>query len=331
MSFARGRFGVEYHPRKGAETHRLRGLARVALVLVAIAFIWYKVSHRSGKKSEEAKVPDKSRRTETITTAESTKITKPLHRPVEQSVRTPMKTRPGVPTPPLARPSVARPPTSNALSPSVRTLVARLEETRDQRPTQDRVQIEKYAAAERQQNLDIAGIALRQLYDRPTMADMRDQLLRRLGDINRTLLFSDKTTQWTTAVTVRRGDGRERIAHEHRNTPAIVAKLNSQIKWERLRPGDTVRVLRFPYAVLVIHKQSNPGYADLTLRKEERFFCRYNLSVSPSASCNVYDITAEAGSTLGARFRELGVRTSAEDRHELEMFLAPGSQIIVTE
>ena len=104
-------------------------------------------------------------------------------------------------------------------------------------------------------------------------------------------------------------------------------KLNPTLKWEKIRPGDSITVLDYPNAVLVIHKQT--GAADLSLR--EKFFRRYYLSTAKSARCDVYPVGSEAKTTLHARFRELGVRLAAADRAELEMFLAPGSRITVSE
>jgi len=311
---------VEYHPRKGPETPRLRGLLRLVLALVAIAFVWYKVAHRRTPPDEQTPPPPKISE---IQLPPPPQVAEPTRRTKEPTGggRTA-----GAALPPITLPPPAPSPT---IAPAVRPLVVRMEETRDQRPVQDQVLIDRYVAAERQENLEIAADSLRKLYDRPTMADLRDPLLRRLGNINFQLLFGGKTTPWTTAVTVRRGDGRERIAHEYRNTPAIVAKLNPLVKWERLRPGDTVRALRFPSAVLVIHKQS--GCADLVLRKEEKFFRRYYFRTSASAPSAVFDISNETGGTVSARFRELGVRIDPETRHELEMFLAPGSRITVTD
>jgi len=321
MSFARGRFGVEYHPRNSPETPRLRGLFGLALALVAVAFIWYKVAHRRAEEPITPPPPPKNSEIQippppaipsyNVATSRSDAAKRP-----PDAVPRPVATLP----PPQPSPTVA---------PAVRPLVARMEATRDQRPVQDQILIDRYAAAERQENLEIAADSLRKLCDRPTMADLRDPLLRRLGNINFQLLFSDKATPWTTTATVRRGDGRERIAHEYRNTPAIVAKLNPLVRWERLRPGNTVRVLRFPSAVLVIHRQT--GCADLTLRKEEKFFRRYYFKTSSAAPSAVYEISGEAKATVAARFRELGVRVDPETRRELEMFLAPGSRITVTD
>lgn len=338
MSYSRGKFGVEYQPRGGAETHHLRGLVFVVLALVAVAFIWYKIAkHHSGnddlrtdppsnepQKPKPAPKPDKK-----IVVVPTTNILKQttfsatngLTKVVEtSSTNTPVrKTKPVELPPPKPTPTVA---------PAVRPLVTQLEETRDRRSHQDQMLIDRYTTAERQEDSKLAIDAIKKLYNRPTMADLKDLLLRRLGDLNRELLFSGQPTTWTATVTVRRGDGRERIAREHRTTPAAIAKLNPTVKWEKLKPGDKVCVLEFPNACLVIHKQN--GYADLSF-KNDQFFRRYYLSTAKSAKCDVYTISPEGGSTFHARIRELGMKIAAPDRAELEMFLAPGSRITVTE
>lgn len=328
MSYARGRFGVEYHPQGGAETHHLRGLVCIVLALVAIAFVWYKIAqHRSTP-------PDETMKPRPHEAVRGKSVPEPAQPPVPATVLsttpTHAPTAAAVPNKPTAPRTVTlpRPKPTPTVAPAVRPLVAQLEETRAKRSHQDQILIDRYTVAERDENAALAIDAIKKLYNRSTMADLKDPLLRRLGDLNHALLFSGKPTPWTAVVTVRRGDGRERIAREHRTTPAAVARLNPTVKWEKLKPGDTLRVLEFPNACLVIHKAL--GYADLSF-KNDQFFRRYYLATAKSAKCDVYAIAPEDGSTLHARFRELGVKIAPPDRAELEMFLAPGSRITVTE
>lgn len=201
-------------------------------------------------------------------------------------------------------------------------------ETAQTRPDKERVLLERLAEAERRKNVPVAIDTIKKLCDRPTMADLQDTLLRRLGDLNLQHLLSGVTTPWTAVVKVRRGDSRDRIARENRTTTAAITKLNPNIKWDKLQPGDSVRVLNFPNAVLVVYKQR--GYADLSL-KNGQFFRRYYLTISKSAKSAVYPVAAESGSTAHSRLRELGIKASPTDRVEIEMFLAPGSRITVAE
>ena len=225
---------------------------------------------------------------------------------------------------PASQPKDAKPPRTK-ISPAAQALVDRILKTLEDRPRGDQVLLRKLVEAEQQGNAKIAVDTIQKLSRRPTMADLKDPLMRRLGDLNLELLLSGQPTPWTTIATVRRGDGRERIAREHRTTPAAVARLNPDVKWERLQPGDSVRVLDFPSAALVVY---GDGTADLSLNKNGQFFRRYYLSVSKTARSGVYPI--ESGASPASRFRELGMKLAPRDRSELEMFLAPGSRIVVS-
>lgn len=314
MGYARGRFGVEYHPRGPhgtAETHRLRWLAATVVLLVLAAFAWYRLSHRAG-----APKPPRGR-------AAAPAATVPLRPPAPEAAA-PEKP----PTAPAAPRRTAAQPPPTRQSPQVMRLVEAWLATAPTRSEKEQVLLQRLAEAERQGNVPLAIDSIKKLYERPTMADIRDPLMRRLGDLNLAHLFSGKTTPWTVVVTAKRGDSLNRLAREHRATPAVVAKLNPRVKWDRLRPGDAVRVLDFPNAVLVVYKRR--GYADLSL-KNGQFFRRYALSVSPTAPCSVYPVAPESGATVHARLRALGAKATPADRAELDLFLAPGSRIAVAE
>ena len=327
MSFSRGKYGVEYH-RSETETHRLRGFVILALVLTGICFASYRItrwwrSRPAEPPSSPHVVPTPPPRppkpvATTVTKPETPPPATPIS-PAPPAI--PVTTTPVQPVLPPPRPIPTVPPT-------VRPLVQELLESESARPQADQILIRRYAEAERQGNVRNAIDTITKLFDRPSMADQSNALKRRLGDLNLQMLLSGKSTPWTKTVTVRRGDGRERIAREHRTTTAALIKLNPKTKWEKLRPGDTVTVLEFPNAILVIHKQTNT--ADLSLRGG-KFFRRYDISISKTAVCDIYPITPETGATLHARYRELGVKLSPSDRAELEMFLGPGSRITVTE
>ncbi len=291
----------------------------VVVTLVLVAFTWYQFSRR---KTKPAPVPP----TPPVRIAEPTPVK--VEPPAKEAVAVAAPRKPlsetGSKSKPVAKPPAPKP----VVVPPEARLVEKWLETAQTRPDKERVLLERLAEAERQKNVPVAIDTIKKLYDRPTMADLQDQLVRRLGDLNLQHLLSGATTPWTAIVTVKRGDSRDRIAREHRTTPAAVAKLNPRIKWERLQPGNAVRVLNFPNAVLVIYKQR--GYADLSL-KNGQFFRRYYLSIAKTAKSAVYPIAAESGATVHGRFRELGVKAAPRDRAEMEMFLAPGSRITVAE
>ncbi|MGN0846210.1 MAG: LysM peptidoglycan-binding domain-containing protein [Kiritimatiellia bacterium] len=321
MAYARGRFGVEYHPRGHAETHRLRWFVALVVALVLVAFTCFQISHRKAKPSPPRTVEPPPPRPAA-----------PQNPPVEPRGATGEKRSATAPDKPIQPPKPQKSaaeaaPQPAPLSPDVRRVLDWIEKSPNL-PTKDRVQLERLAEAERQGKVETAIAALSRLYREPTMAHLQDALMRRLGDLNLRHLLSGATTTWTAVVKAKRGDSRDRIAREHRTTPTAVARLNPGVKWEKLQPGDAVRVLDYPSAVLVVYKQR--GYADLSL-KNGQFFRRYDLSISKAAPCAVYPIASESGATAHARLRELGARAAAKDRAEIEMFLAPGSRITVAE
>ncbi len=310
MGYERGRFGVEYQPHRSAETHRLRALALGIALLVLVVFTWYRVTHRRAAPPEPTETPSLA-----VAPAAPREVARP-------AASAPAAKRAASASSAVAAP---KPPPAPRLSEAARRATA-LAEAATARSEKERVLLQRWAEAERQGNVALAIDALRKLYERPTMADVRDTLMRRLGELNLRHLFSGQTTPWTVIVKAKRGDSRDRIAREHRSTPTVVARLNPDMKWERLRPGDAVRVLDFPSAVLVIDTQR--GCADLSL-KNGQFFRRYVVSAPKTTPAGVYPISPEAGATVHTRFRELGVKMTAADRAEIEMFLAPGSRITV--
>ncbi len=324
MGYARGRFGVEYQPHGNTETHRLRWFVGIVALLVLAAFTWYRLSHRAPAPAPKTSREEAARPSAAAPAPAETPAPRARREAASAAAR-PVAPA-AVPTNAPVRAAVQPPPTKQ--TPQVLRFVDAVLATASTRSPKEQVLLQRLAEAERQGNVPLAIDSLRKLCDRPTMADIRDPLMRRLGDLNVAHLFSGRTTPWTVVVTVKRGDSLNRIAREHRSTPAVVAKLNPRVKWERLQPGDAVRVLDFPSAVLVIYKQL--GYADLSL-KNGQFFRRYVLSIAKAAPCSVYPISPESGATVHARFRELGIRASAPDRAELDLFLAPGSRITVAE
>ena len=338
MAFATGRFGVQYHPRGSEEPHLLRWLVAVVVVAVLIAFACFRIQKylrdrqsveigTIGSRPESADVHAKSVSSVPGTNA-TPKTTVSAPRPLPPHApagRPESKPAPSAPTAPK-QPAVTKsaPPPQPELSAAARNLIEKIAQTIEARPAADQSQLRRLIDAERAGKPELAIDAIRRLYARPTLADLRDPLMRRWGDLNLALLLSGKPTTWTTQATVRRGDGLERIAREHNTTPAAVRLLNPKVKWERLKPGDTVRVLAFPSATLVVYAD----HADLSLNKNVPFFRRYYLSISKKTPNGVYAI--ESGHSVAARFRELGLRFATADRAELEMFLAPGSRIVVS-
>ena len=161
---------------------------------------------------------------------------------------------------------------------------------------------------------------------RPQAEDLKDQFVRRLGELNTQLLFSGTNTPWTATVTVKRGDTLQRIAANHRTTQESLLRLNKLKDPNRLALGQTLRVLNFPDVDLVVHKQLN--FADLMLKK--RIFKRYYVTVKDDVATGALLVANEAGARASDHLRALMKQIAPVDRDELRLFLAPGSRITVT-
>lgn len=195
------------------------------------------------------------------------------------------------------------------------------------RPARERALLQRLADSERLGKLAIAVDTIEQLRAKPSMADLDDKLARRLGALNVKRLFSGEPVPWVVETTVRRGQTVHRIAREHGTTVAAVRQLNGLGPHEELEPGRKIRVLEFPKATLVVHKQTH--HADLTLNG--RLFKRYYVSTGKSAAPGAYPITSRAEEGPRSRFSALGIRVAPNDMRELDMFLAPGSTLTVSE
>ena len=195
------------------------------------------------------------------------------------------------------------------------------------RPQRERALLQRLADAERLGRLEIAVDTIEQLRARPSMADLEDKLARRLGCLNVRRLFSGEPVPWVVETTVRRGQTVHRIAREHGTTVAAVRQLNGLGPREEPESGRKLRVLEFPKAALVVHKQTH--HADLTLGG--RLFKRYYLSTGRDTRAGAYPITSKSEEGPRSRFAALGIRVAPADMLELDMFLAPGSMLTVSE
>ena len=195
------------------------------------------------------------------------------------------------------------------------------------RPARERALLQRLADAERLGKLAIAVDTIEQLRAKPSMADLDDRLARRLGTLNVKRLFSGEPVPWVSETTVRRGQTVHRIAREHGTTVAAVRQLNGLGPQEEPAPGRKLRVLEFPKATLVVHKQTR--HADLTLNG--RLFKRYYVSTGRGAMPGAYPITSRSEEGPRSRFTALGIRVAPKDMRELDMFLAPGSTLTVSE
>ena len=310
MSYAKGRFGIEYTPRRRPDNKSggLRWLLVVIGLLLIGSFIVARLLLR--QKPARIEVEDRTAPEPTIVSIPPAPVPPAASAPAPRTVAT---------TPP-------RPP-QPAPDPQATRDAVKLLDTVHQRPAAERVLLEKLAAAERQGEIVVAIDTIKRLCDRPAVADLHPRLWERLGQLNMQLLLSDRSSPWTARVTVKRGDSRDRLARDNRTTSAALDRLNPKTNWARIKPGDVVRVLQYPKAVLVVHKGLH--FADLSLKGA--FFHRYPFTGQVRAPAGVYPVTREPGKTAHAYLRTLGVGFSPEDRADLEMFLAPESSITVSD
>ncbi len=290
MSYLHGKYGVEYSKPVDKETHRLRWVFMGAVVLLVIAGT--SMVLRSCK-SQPVVNPIAA-------------LTEPVEEEVEEET-------------PQALPAPKPAPT---VSPAMKQSSKWLEASRT-RSAAERTLLERLTEAEYRQNTRLAIDTIEKLRARPSMADLDDPLARRLGDLNVKLLMSGERTPWTAEAKFKKNDTIVRLAREHGTTTAAVRKLNGIEDASQLEINQKVKVLEFPRAVFVVHKQ--PRYADLMLNG--KFFKRYYVSVGAGAKPGPYPITRSAGPRT--RFNELGLLFTNEDLAEIEMFLAPGSTISV--
>lgn len=195
------------------------------------------------------------------------------------------------------------------------------------RPQRERALLQRLADAERLGRLAIAVDTIEQLRARPSMADLDDKLARRLGYLNVRRLFSGEPVPWVVETTVRRGQTVHRIAREHGTTVSAVRQLNGLGPSEEPQIDRKLRVLEFPKAALVVHKQTH--HADLTLGG--RLFKRYYISTGRDTKAGAYPITSKSDEGPRSRFSALGIRVAPADMLELDMFMAPGSMLTVSE
>lgn len=195
------------------------------------------------------------------------------------------------------------------------------------RPQLERTLLMRLADAERLGELEIAVDTIEKLRKKPSMADLDDKLARRLGALNMERIFSGNPVPWVTETVVRRNQTVHRIAREHGSTVAAIRRLNNLPSGVEPKPGRKLRVLEFPRAALVVHKQTR--YADLSLGG--KLFKRYYVTTKSGCAPGAYPITSKSNEGPRARFESLGIRIAPVDLLELDMFLAPGSLLTVSE
>ena len=295
MAYARGKFGIEFNPVK-PEPDRpwlLWALGLVFLVAI-ISLVWTVTSRIRRSLKDDA----------TVRAVELAKESpEPAAVPQPKPLATPQKTAANdTPKPPALEPTeLSRRPVK------VRNLLMRLEK------------------AEADRDIEMAISTIEQIRSLPgnPAADLDDKLARRLGTLNIRRLFTSKSKQWVIDSTVQRGDSASRIAYERGSTLASLRKLNPSINIDKLKVGQTLKVMDHPRFSLVVRRRSR--IADLSLNG--KFFKRYYLTAEVKGEVGSY----ETPDRLRPFLQEYGITLSAADRQELETLLPQGSAALISE
>lgn len=294
MSFATGRFGIEYNP--DARDERSPAPGRIIALVVAAAAVSLAV----------------------------TVVKRVRARSDDDSPPPPVQTQTSQPPPP------ATPGGNTPLPPGVETgdprgYGASTPGGIERRPPRVRNLLLKLEKAEASQDVAMCVSTIEQLRALPgePVADIDDRLARRLGELNVKWLFELKNAQWVKEVTVKSGDSATRIARENASTLASLRRLNPKTDVERLRTGAKVLVMNQPRFNLVVHKRTRT--ADLQLNG--KFFKRYDLrdAVGGAPGAQV------SSGNLRQLLADNGVWFNRDDRSEIELLMPKGSSLTISE
>ena len=296
MAFERGKFGIEYNPKR--MDNESSGLGWVFAVVGVVAFVslcWTLVGRfRSGDDAG---------------------LVEPYESPPAESPSA--KAAPDAVS--GAEPATAEPP------PPVEPQKRQFDDSvLEKRPVKVRNLLMRLEEAEKRHDVEMAVTTIEQIRAQPgsPAADIDDKLARRLGTLNMRRLFTLKNAQWVKQVTVKRGDVASRIAYENGSTLASLARLNGG-NVEKVVIGKKLYVMDFPNFSLVIRRRNRT--ADLSLKG--KFFKRYDILGDVSGKDGRYEYPANPKGF----WRSLGVEFGMSDRAELELLLPAKASIIISE
>ena len=217
MSLARGKFGIEYNPRRMEPEPSGFGWVVVLIALAALGSLSWVIVKRI--RSAEP-IPE----TLEIAATESVAATEP----VPSAAVTNEKPQ-----------SVVRDTAFSRRPPKLRNLLMRLEE------------------AEKRRDIEMAVTTIESIRALPgsPAADIDDALARRLGSLNIRRLFEQRNARWVKTVTVGRGDSALRIAAENGSTLASLERLNGG-NVEKIRIGAKLHVMDHPRFNLVLRRRT---------------------------------------------------------------------------
>ena len=298
MAYERGKFGIEFNPVKPEPDRPWLLWALGIVFLVAFISLVITVTNRVRRHMrDDAAV----RAVEIAKEAPNSAINPPRSTPQSTAANPPRESAAAPKPPAFDADDLSRRPVK------VRNLLMRLEK------------------AEVERDIEMAISTIEQLRSLPgaPAADLDDKLARRLGVLNIRRLFTLKSNQWVVDETVQRGDSASRIAYERGSTFASLRKLNPNLNLDKLKVGQTLKVMDHPRFNLVIRRRTR--IADLSLNG--KFFKRYYLTDDVKGEEGAY----ETPDRLRTFFQEKGISLSQSDRTELETLIPPKSSALISE
>lgn len=156
-------------------------------------------------------------------------------------------------------------------------------------------------------------------------ADIAEELLPRLGQLNLSWLFDKNNPQWVTKVKIKGGDTASRIASEHGSTLASLKRLNGLSDAHRLVVGRELKVMNHPRFDIVLRVRLRA--VDLYLNG--KIFKRYFLPDDAG------EITVKPGNyrtpaNLKDYFRRSNINLREVDLEELNMLVPRNSRFNVS-
>lgn len=294
MSLARGKFGIEYFPsgRTDESSPALRWIVAAVFLVIVLSAVTAVVRRAVAPPEEGEPSAEPAPRAAAVTPAASGPVAAPA-----------------------APPSVAPP------APPPRVEVSNF----DNRPQKVKNLLMRLDAARAKGDAELELSTIEQLRALPgdPAADLEGELAARLGELNFTRLFVARSPQWVKEVVVKPGESATRIARQHGSTLASLRRLNEPVSVDRIRVGQTIRVMNHPRFILVVHKTLR--HADLQLNG--KFFKRYALRGETAAAAGFYETT----DNLRRFLAELGVWFDRADRDELEMLLPRATPLTVSD
>lgn len=156
-------------------------------------------------------------------------------------------------------------------------------------------------------------------------ADIAEELLPRLGQLNLSWLFDKNNPRWVAKVKVKSGDTASRIAAEHGSTLSSLMKLNGISDAHRLKVGSELKVMNHPRFYLVFRMRLRA----LDLYLNGKIFKRYFLTGN-SEDARIEPGDYKTPANLGDYLRRVNLKLRHDDIEELNMLVPRNTRFNVS-